>query len=735
MIRATFRPAKSPSGQSIVGESLSVRQRAGQDNPSNKPACNDLPSHTGNAPATGGQHSAPGAWITTADMEISMSIRARISSLSLLLLAVAPDATALTCTSPDIDLSSYSKVLIPRGHGRVQDVSVAHDALYPSHKQNMQFMLFFNTNSSTAKYVQTLDPAANITRWTFVTQAGTGKRMLRLCTYATSLPSIDESTLTIDPAKPYLAAADKYKGWAFDQSWAKRKSSKMDSAKYIALGASPYLLYQKSTMLTPLLDEFTETGTSIDNPATGTWLTRWRADEFNYNYPDYWSPTTLSGSVFADHLSWLDSQGSVPLPYINAQLWDQEKTSVKSNTFQYSAADMVKNSLGVIPQYNGCPFPNHQPLLYPDPHCLVYVCPTVTSWQTLILDARNSLLDATSPTPQKSKGVYYDMLASAEPQMCADTDHDHDVDDPQFWQSSYRSILSNTDGVVMVEGFAEVYIDLVDVFLMHLETNNPSDSPFASTSTVPLWKAVYGTISRSAGWYIDESAQTPTNMLDELKKAKAFGSWTWGSPWLAPTGNGNDLDYQAKLTDTSDNDTSHARYQDVLAMIATAPLYKENGSNGTANWAATGNVSNSNDADYGKNVIVLTGTGVAYTTPNWTGTGDYTQARWSMKRSSSPMYAGFKVLTQNNGTVYLYYTADSLTHTYKAPGSAPPYYTYHGVGEAPSANGWQTFDRDLDADLKDFFPNDEITAVQGFVMFNNSGKVVDIKLFKRAPVF
>jgi hypothetical protein len=667
---------------------------------------------------------------TIADKEIGMKIRSGLFSL-VLLLAVAADATALTCAT-DIDLTGYTKVLIPRGHGRIQDVSATFDSLYPSHKQNMQFLLFFNTNSTTAKYVQTKDSAANVTRWQIITEAGTGKRMLHLCTYAASFPAYDNINVTVDPDKPYLAAADKYRDWAFNQSWAKRKPSKMDSTKYIALAASPYLNYQQSDILEPLFDELNESDSSIDNPATGTWITRWRGDEFDYNYPDYWNPTILGSGVFANHLSWVAAQGSVPLPYINAQLWDQHTTSVKSNTYQYSADNMVKNSLGIVTPYKACPFPNRPLERYKDEnHCLVFACPSTSMWQDLIIDARDSLLDSTTPTPKKSAGVYYDMLASAEPQMCADTSHDHDVDDPQSWQSSYRALLSNTDGVIMVEGFAEVYIDLVDVFLMNQETNAPSDAPFASTSVVPLWNAVYGTISRSAGWYVDQTTQTPSAMLAAAKKAKAFGSWSWGSPWMAPSGYGNDLTYQAKLTDTSDSNPAHVRYQDVLAMIATTPLIKENGGNGTSNWAATGNISNGLDTDYGKNVIALTGTGVAYTTPNWTGTGDYTHARWSMKRSSSAMFAGFKVSTLNNGTVYLYYTDNLPSHTYKAPGSTPPYYTYHGVGQAPAANGWQSFDRDLQADLEDFFPGDEITAVQGFLMFNNSGKVADIKLFKR----
>lgn len=195
---------------------------------------------------------------------------------------------------------------------------------------------------------------------------------------------------------------------------------------------------------------------------------------------------------------------------------------------------------------------------------------------------------------------------------------------------------------------------------------------------------------------------------------------------VSNSGNGNSWTYQENLLTTG--------YEDVLSMISAAPVVLEDGTTGITKWNNSGNISNVYDSLYGKNVIQKTGTGTEYTAyPEWTYTG--TNARWSVKRTNpNDMITGFKVTTVSGKTVYLYYNDWTVTTAPTISGSGNgPYYIYHGIGIAPTNNGWQMIDRDLEADLKDKLSGETIDKVKQFLMFNNPGSVCDIKLFQRNP--
>ena len=621
----------------------------------------------------------------------------KLSSASVLFAFFALLASNVFAVSyEDININSYDLALIPCGHGRVVSTATYRKSSYPSIKQSMQFMLFYNAGATTGYYVQTQDSAANVTDWEILSVNGV--KTLRLSFYCTPEPNIVKETIAIDPARPYLYAAERYKTWAFQQSWAKRKISKFDSVKIVALGGSPYFDWLRNTELPPFLSEFEETNTSIDNPATATWLTLWRSDAFDTYYPRY-TPATYGGS-FSTLLSSLHSRGSIPMPYINGCLWDVRMTDPDGvQSHQYSNNNMCKDSAGNLIYYN-------------TGSNMAYACPSTAPWKEIILQARqNKILDSSSTM---SAGVYYDVVASTEPRLCYNPAHTHGNGNSLIWQESYHWILSQTAGVVMIEGFAENYIDATDVFLMHLYSD--------STDKVPLWNAVYGTISRSAGWYVAAAGQTPETTMTALKEARSFGSRTWGSPWLASSGNA--MTYQENLLTTG--------YENVLNMIRAIPVVLEDGTTGITKWYNSGNISNAYDSLYGRNVIQLTGTGIAFTTPDWTYAG-YTNARWSVKRTNSaPVMTGFKVSTVSGKTVYLYYLNWAVTTAPTISGSNP-YYIYHGLGIAPSNNGWQTIDRDLEADLQEKLPGETIDKVKQFIMANNPGSVGDIKLFPRNP--
>jgi len=668
---------------------------------------------------------------------INIIVGGRRFLLLLVLASIAPQIFALTTP---IDVSGYQNVLIPSGHGLITYTSTYSTRTYPSRLQNMQFMLFYNPSSNSALYVQTSDSSANISKWQLSNI--NGKNTLTVTQYKTSAVAPTSEPLTIDPAKPWIAAAERYKQWAFNQSWAKQKNSKFDSVKIVATGASPYFSWLRE-YLNIFLAPFSDSHTNAGNPATATWLTLWRADafdshDFDAGFPRYTPATPVTGPSeqisFAALLKWVDSKNSIAMPYINANLWDNRITdpdgipSHNYNANNTSAYNMSMDSQGNIRKYDSINKP-----------WLEYVDPSTPSWKEIILQARGGLLDSNA-TPKLSAGVYYDVLASAEPSLCYNQSHTHGAGNPQIWPETFHWILSpsQTSGVIMVEGFAENYVDVVDVFLMH-----DSEAPFNSDPShipnkVPLWNAVYGTISRSAGWMVDTVGQTSSSTLQELKTARSFGSRTWGSPWYQNTYDSthNTLTYQQNLLSTSD--TAPPKYASVLSMISAPAQILEDGTSGISNWYASGHIQSAYDSDYGKNVIVKTGGEASdFTKYEWTAYNGYTNARWSIKRTNpNGMMSGFKVKTvESSGnpskTVYLYYTSSSVASAPTSNFDGTSYYIYHGIGIAPSANGWQVIDRDLEADLRDVLPTETINQVRQFVMFYANGSVTDIKLFPR----
>jgi hypothetical protein len=193
---------------------------------------------------------------------------------------------------------------------------------------------------------------------------------------------------------------------------------------------------------------------------------------------------------------------------------------------------------------------------------------------------------------------------------------------------------------------------------------------------------------------------------------------------LAINAGGNAQDYQRNLLSPG--------YESVLGTLSANPSVVEDGKAGTSRWYASGTVVNVVDASYGKEVLQHTGTGVDFTVPEWTHT-NLTNARWSVRRTlPDAMLTGFKVTTSSGKFVYLYYNHWKTTTAPSLSGSGP-YYVYHGIGVPPSANGWQTIDRDLEADLRDELPNETIAQIKQFLMFNAAGSVADIQLFPRVP--
>ncbi|HNP83506.1 MAG TPA: DUF6259 domain-containing protein [Nitrospira sp.] len=346
----------------------------------------------------------------------------------------------------------------------------------------MQMVAFFS--ESKGLIIHTKDPVGYLSDWEIIP----GDK-LRIYFHG---PEPDIEVRNIPPK--IEAAAEYYKQWARQQTWALKRRQNTFSFNLIAVAPNPNFSGQYLS-----IKKLSETV----RPPLGAWITQWRRHAFDDGFPDYEPRDSLA---FSTLLSGLKNLQCTAFPYINALLWDDRLKS-----FTQGEAVALRNRDGSLLQYN-------KKLSW-----LKYACPASKVWQDTVVQSRRLLVDSEG---MLSSGVYLDMLIAAGPFLCFGSDHGHAPGDPLAWQQGVNSILSATEGMIMSEGNAEIYLNRVDGLLMHLYTER--------VDTVPLWKLVYGDLTASVGWQMP-SQLTPDQLSAEIARAKTFGSSCNGSPWMTHT--------------------------------------------------------------------------------------------------------------------------------------------------------------------------------------------------------
>ncbi len=97
---------------------------------------------------------------------------------------------------------------------------------------------------------------------------------------------------------------------------------------------------------------------------------------------------------------------------------------------------------------------------------------------------------------------------------------------------------------------------------------------------------------------------------------------------------------------------------------------------------------------------------------------------WSMQYSKD--YVVYISVQTTKGHRYLYYSAANSDSGLHSNGT----YIHHGLGSISKNRTWQTFTRDLDADLAEFEPDNAIISVNAFLI-RGAGKVDNIRLKKK----
>lgn len=178
-----------------------------------------------------------------------------------------------------------------------------------------------------------------------------------------------------------------------------------------------------------------------------------------------------------------------------------------------------------------------------------------------------------------------------------------------------------------------------------------------------------------------------------------------------------------------------------LSLKTMLPDIKENASDGgTDKWiiydksprGAT--ISNVFDEEKRSRVIKFEGDGLRngfvigfWTSTPWKDT-QHKVISWNMKITDN--YMLYVRVSTKKGYRYLYYTPDD--YSYGISSYDNPHYIHHGLGINSNNGTWQTFTRDLSADLKDFDSDNSIVSVDGFFV-RGSGMFDDIVLLQKKP--
>ncbi len=216
----------------------------------------------------------------------------------------------------------------------------------------------------------------------------------------------------------------------------------------------------------------------------------------------------------------------------------------------------------------------------------------------------------------------------------------------------------------------------------------------------------------------------------------------WDSDW------NEDIDGDGKIN-LLDDDSDDDGYSDGYELVAGSDpgdgfsfpdsfVYEDAEDGTTSGWDIYANdpegaiISNVYDALKESRVIEFTGSGTS--NGYWLGNDDFSDwndeqfkvIEWSMCYAED--FVIHVAVQTRDGFRYLKYTTDEIDDL--GDGT----YIHHGLGSLATDGNWHTLVRDLEYDLKEAQPNNELEAVLGFLI-RGSGKVDDIKTIGAIPEF
>ncbi len=178
----------------------------------------------------------------------------------------------------------------------------------------------------------------------------------------------------------------------------------------------------------------------------------------------------------------------------------------------------------------------------------------------------------------------------------------------------------------------------------------------------------------------------------------------------------------------------------LISSISYATVYEDAEDGNTNGWSvydktpAGAIVSNIYDESRQSSVIELNGDGwrngyvlrKSSDGAAWNNTEE-TIIQWSMNYNEHVIV--YISAQTTKGHRYIYYTPSNSDGGLHSNGR----YIHHGLGSSSINGEWQTFTRDLEADLKEFEGDNEIISISAFLIRGN-GLVDDIKMLKKSVV-
>lgn len=606
--------------------------------------------------------------------------------------------------------SGYTQMLLPASQGWIKPIS-AYSARYPSVYHNMQFIAFRNPTTGQILYVQTKDPDGQVIDWEVV-NSGSYSLKLGVYTLTGAFPSnfyITDDTMTATTdTEFYRKVARKYRAWAINQKWAKRKASKFDSM--VTMAMVPDL---RTDMMNNHIAPFINNWSSENKACWVTFWRRWWQLGLDGGLPDY---QTRNEPQSFTSINWMATNNCSPFPYTNAFLWDSNNINnssygmvptynsdgeiiggtqpaayneiiYRNPSATYSsdvAQSTIKSEAGIIESYQGRP-------------ALKFMCQKTNKWKTTFQNAAQSIAN------DGWKGIYYDMAAFTAPKLCYDDSHGHDKADPLVWQNGIRDILTtlhtnNTtkDLMVVTEGNAEIYMDVVDAFLGYNDTGLDG---VASGTHVPLFREVYGDIARFVGWQalrVSDPEKTISDLTVPLmnkavKSSANFGSMFYGAPFFM--GWGASFDIQEKLR----SDSSYASILDLINNPQYKNVYERGG--GAVNWVTNGAIPvpvNVVDTETGTAAVQFGQTNRDASNTNYQlniNSSGMPQVSWDMKMTGN--YYIIVTVAANDGNWYnLLYDQNARSFS-DVVGTTVKF----GLGTDTTDGKWRTIRRDVANDL------------------------------------
>ena len=178
----------------------------------------------------------------------------------------------------------------------------------------------------------------------------------------------------------------------------------------------------------------------------------------------------------------------------------------------------------------------------------------------------------------------------------------------------------------------------------------------------------------------------------------------------------------------------NCRLDNIELFQTQSKMYEDAEDNRSDRWrvynGVDANISNIYDTQKGSRVISFEGNGYENqyiiggdgVDDVWAwGDTVHSNIRWSMQNSDG--FIIYLIINTQNGVRYMKYLDDDFSQK-----GIDGNIIYHGLGY-DSANGkWHTFVRDIQGDLKEFEPNNELLSVEGFLLINGA-KIDDLELF------